>query len=196
MPLGFHSYPRDLLPEHHWEALTTASAELVDWVLDDLAALARGTPFGGLIIADYLPRAFLHRYDDAFLRSFLVCLVSVGLKLHLPGVHPLGCTGEELAAYILTQAATQLLEQAGDAADFDAWADAVFEDLDHELLYNPALDGLPDTEVARVLGMSNLAYEDWFVPFDPPRVVHPFLEPDALTFLDPAPDDPSDGAEG
>jgi hypothetical protein len=28
--------------------------------------------------------------------------------------------------------------------------------------------------------MANLAYGDWFVPFDPPRVVHPYLDADAL----------------
>lgn len=99
MPLKFDAaHPRALLPASHWEALTTASAELVDWVLDDLVALAQGTPVADLIIADYLPRAFLHRYDDEFLRDFLVCLVAVGLKLQLPHFSPLGCTGEELAA--------------------------------------------------------------------------------------------------
>jgi hypothetical protein len=192
MPLRFDAaHPRTLLPASHWEALTTASAELVDWVLDDLVALAQGTPVADLISADYLPRAFLHRYDDDFLRDYLVCLVAVGLKLQLPNFSPLGCTGEELAAHVIKQEASQLLAQAGEAADFTRWDDAVFEDLDHELLYDPALDGLPDTEVARVLGMSNLTYEDWFVPFDPPRVVHPYLVPDGLELFDQDPDDPA-----
>jgi len=69
-------------------------------VLDDLVALAQGTPFADLSIADALPKAFRHRYDEAFLRDFLVCLVSVGLKLQLPGFHAPGCTAEELAAFV------------------------------------------------------------------------------------------------
>jgi hypothetical protein len=178
MSLGLSSYPRSLLPEHHWSLLASANAELVDWVMDDLVSLAQGTAFPDLVIADYLPRVFLHRYNDEFLRDFLVCLVAVGLKLTLPGVHPLGCTGEELAAAATRDHAGELLEVEGEVPDFDAWDDAVFEDLDHELLFDPALDGLPQTEVARTLEMANLAYGDWFVPFDPPRVVHPYLAAD------------------
>ncbi len=59
-----------------------------------LPALAQGTPFADLIIADYLPRAFRHRYDADFLRAFLVCLVAVGLKMQLSGFHAPGCTAE------------------------------------------------------------------------------------------------------
>jgi hypothetical protein len=178
MALGLSAYSQSILPEQQWAALATANAELVDWVLDDLVSLAQGTPFPDLVIADYLPRVFLHRYNDDFLRDFLVCLVSVGLKLMLPGFHPLGCTGEELAAAATRDHAVELLEAEGELADFAAWDDGAFEDLDHELLFDPALDGLPQTEVARALGMANLEYDDWFVPFDPPRVVHPYLAAD------------------
>lgn len=175
MPLGLRSYPRSLLPERHWAALATANAELVGWLLDDLASLAQVAPVAGLIIVDALPREFLHRYTERVLRDFLVCLVSVGLKLQLSGFHALACTGEELAAAATREHAIALLELQGEAPDFTAWDDAVFEDLDHELLFNPALDGLPQTEAARLLGIGNLDVGEWFVPFNPPRVVHPYL---------------------
>ena len=178
MPLGLDPYARAILPESHWAALYTANAELVDWVLDDLLAAGQGTPVADLLIADYLPQVFRHRYDEAFLRAFLVCLVTVGLKLHLPGFHTPGCTAEELAAHVTRRRAADLLAEGGEVAEFDAWDDAVFEDRDHELLYDPALDGLADTAVARVLGAANLDYDDWFVPFHPPRLTHPYVYTD------------------
>ena len=174
MPLGLAPYPRSVLPDSHWEALYTANAELVDWALDDLTALARGTPFAALVIADELPRALLHRYDADFLRDFLVCLVSVGLKLQLPGFHALGCTAEELAVFAMKLRAEELLDERGETAEFGVWDDVALDDADHELLYAAAYDGIEGTAQAESMALAHLSYNEWFVPFNPSRAVHPY----------------------
>lgn len=175
MPIGLAPYPWSVLSDHHWEALYHASDELVGDVLDDLARLAQGTPFRHLTTAAYLPRRYLRRYDDAFLGKFLVSLVAVGMKLRLPGFHPLGCTGEELAVYAMKLRAGELLEERGETADFGAWDDVALEDTDHELLYSAALDGFEDTPQAQSMAMDHLPFGEWFVPFNPPRTVHSYL---------------------
>jgi hypothetical protein len=149
---------------------------LVDETFADLAELKAGTPFSELMAADWLPRTTLHRYDAKFLREFLVCLASVGLKMRLPGFHPLGCVGEELALHAMIERASVVLDLDGVAADFDPWEAEVFEDLDFEMLFDPADDGIEDTALAARLGIANLKYDEWFVPFNAPRYVHPFVD--------------------
>lgn len=132
MPIGAGPYPRSVLPDEHWEALYQAQCALIDRIMDDLTNLANGAVFADLPSAAYLPPKYLLRYDGGFLRQFLVCLIAVGLKLRLPGFHPLGCTAEELALYVLKQRATELLDRRGTVADFSAWDEVALEDIDHE----------------------------------------------------------------
>jgi hypothetical protein len=175
MPIGPDAYPRSVLPESHWEALYRANRDLVNDVLEDIARLARGAVFPELSIAASLPPKYLPRYDEPFLRKFLVCLVSVGLKLRLPGFHPLGCTAEELALLATKRRAATLLAAAGDLPDFEEWDDYAREDADHEWLFAPVMDGIEDSAVARSLGAGYLRYDEWFLPFESPRVAHPYV---------------------
>lgn len=176
MPIGDSPYPRYALPDDHWEALYQAQRELIDLILDDLTDLADGATFADLGIASYLPRRFLLRYDAAFLRKFLVCLVSVGLKLRLPAYHPLGCTAEEVAVFVIKRHATDLLAERGVTADFGEWDDIALEDTDHELLYAPEYDGIEDSAEGQWLGVAQLGYDEWFLPFNPPRAMHPYAD--------------------
>ena len=59
--------------------------------------------------------------------------------------------------------------------EFDAWEDAVFEDVDHEMLFNPAFDGIDESEIAERLGIVRLKFSAWVVPFDA-GVVSPYSE--------------------
>lgn len=176
MPIGGSPYPRSVLPDDHWEALCQAQRELIDLLLDDLTNLADGAPFADLAFASYLPRRFFLRYDEEFLRKFLVCLVSVGLKLRLPGYHLLGCTAEEIALFATKQRATELLVARGMEADFGMWDEYALEDTDHEWLYSAASDGIEDAPEGQWLGVAHLGYDEWFLPFNPPRTMHPYAD--------------------
>lgn len=176
MPIGDSPYPRSVLSDDHWEALYQAQREVIDFVLNDLSDLAVGADFADLAIASYLPRRLLLRYDEGFLRKFLVCLVTVGLKLRLPGYHMLGCTAEETALYVIKQHAAELLGKRGIVADFSTWDDLALEDADHEWLYTSEYDGIEDTAEGQWLGVAHLGYDEWFVPFNPPRTMHPYAD--------------------
>ena len=176
MPIGWCEYPREVLPESHWRALYEANMVLIDGVMEDLVALRSGTPFADLTAGDLLPSRYVPRYDESVLRRFLACLVSVGLKLRLPGFHPLGCTAEELALHVMVARACERLDEEEDAPDFGAWESYAFEDTDFLLLYEQALDGIEDTPAGQALGIDHLHLAEWFLPFNPPRVVHPYAD--------------------
>lgn len=176
MPIGWNSYPHSILAASQWEALYDANVMLVDQIIDDLANLAEGNPFSDLTIAGSLPRPFLTRYDEGFLRRFLMCMASVGLKLRLPGFHALGCTAEEIALRIMIDDAAAFLQDRGMDGDFGDWEELVFEDSDHRWLWDPGSDGIGYSDDTEFLGVANLRFEEWFVPFNPPRVVHPYVD--------------------
>jgi hypothetical protein len=67
-------------------------------------------------------------------------------------------------------------EKKGDQEEtqepLDAFIDAYFE-----ILFEVRYDGLDETEIAKVVGLSSLAFGDWFLPFseEPARVTHPYV---------------------
>jgi hypothetical protein len=83
-------------------------------------------------------------------------------------------SAEELAARAIIQEAKGRLEDRKNA--FDTCIDLYFEDTDIAFLFDDRSDGLDETEVAQMLGLSSLAIADWFLPFSdaPSRVVHPY----------------------
>ena len=47
--------------------------------------------------------------------------------------------------------------------------DLLFEDLDHELLYDPAHDGIEEDPARQPPGMAPMRFTDWFRPFNDRR---------------------------
>lgn len=173
MPFGYWPYPRALLPDTHWIALQAATDLVIRLVFIDLEELAKGRPFSELVIAEDLPRPFLHRYDIRFLQSFLECLIEIRLKMGLPGFFYAERTGEEIAMYVIKQYAIGFLDPP-DPFAFDEWDSCAFEDVDHELLFDPAEDGIEHSEKVERYGMANMEYEKWFVPFRRARLEPPY----------------------
>lgn len=93
----------------------------------------------------------------------------------------LSSLAEELAAWaIINQAKSVVEEDEGEAAEenaFDIFIDGYFEDTDFLYLFDATYDGIDEAEVAQVLGMSSLAFHDWFLPFsdEPSRMAHPYV---------------------
>jgi hypothetical protein len=143
----------------------------------EIATVAGETP-EAFFVLDELPARYAHRYDVRFAQALLVATVDVTRRL-TAGWEPLACVAEELALrLILNQAEAQL-----DVADVDldddwrgAVEDALFEDVDHELLYDEAADGIEDDpEALAILRMAPMAFTDWFKPFNPDRPLPPYL---------------------
>lgn len=168
----------DLIPEVR-QALGDAGEILIEALYQDLHALQNGTNFARTTMADYLPAVYLNRYDLAFARKFHICLSTVVWKLQAPDGYALACVGEELALNAIVELAKALLEEREFEAGLEAFVDSAFQDTDFELLFDPRYDGFVDTEEAAKLGMGQLNFVEWFLPFLNVPYVHPFVHEEA-----------------
>jgi hypothetical protein len=103
------------------------------------------------------------------------------LEARPAGGGPPLCVAEELAAHVLIREAAALLEGNGVHPNFDDFREAFFEDLDVEYLYDDAYDGIETSEIAEEMGITNLAFGEWFERFGPPETssyteVHPYAQ--------------------
>ena len=161
----------DCLPESHREALHTALCLLVDDFLND-----PDDDEPHFVAA--LPSKYLHRYDGGFRRKFLVALLTVGYKLAQPEppVPLLSCTAEELGLHVLIEEAKEGLKTQGTEPKFSEFEDRAFQDdMDIEILYDMALDGVEDSAVGDSMRYANLQFDQWFEPFlNATTPVHPY----------------------
>ncbi len=161
----------DCLPESHREALHDSLCLLVDDFLND-------PDYDEPLCVTALPSKYLRRYDGGFRRKFLVTLLTVGYKLALPDppVPFLSCTAEELALHVLIEEASEGLKTEGIEPEFSEFEDRAFQDdMDIEILYNMALDGIEDTTIGDRMGYAHLQFGQWFEPFlNASTPVHPY----------------------
>jgi hypothetical protein len=129
----------------------------------------------------HLPSRYLHGYTLLFYKQFAVCIITVAWKLAQPKHIPLSSVAEELAAWAIINQAKALTEEDedGEAIEkvLEKFIDVYFEDLDFEFLFDNAYDGIDESEAVQELGMSSLAFNDWFKPFsdEPSRIAHPYV---------------------
>ena len=70
-----------------------------------------------------------------------------------------------------------VLDERGVEQRFGEFEDELYEDLDHEYLYDPKFDGIEDSHVGAAHGIGHLRFEEWFKPFrDTGTAVHPYCE--------------------
>jgi hypothetical protein len=175
---GFAEAWAEYLPDNHRRALYSAlymlSDEFFDYDLDDEDHEFR----------QLLPRKYLHSYTPLFLKKFYVTLLTVGYKLALPEESDtlIACTAEELALHVLIEEASALLELEGIEADFVAFEDVIYQDVDFEYLYEPENDGIEDSEVGVEMGIGNLHFSEWFKPFlNASMPVHPYCQDEGVS---------------
>src|SRR5579859_3614684 len=169
----------DILTPPAREALQGGCDTLIDGVFDDLGNVKGSRDIADTWAAIYLPERYLYKYTPLFLRQFAVCVVTVAWKLAQPEHMPLSSLAEELAANAIIESAKVYAETAElDVVDLlEDFRDGYFEDLDFEYLFDDAYDGIDETEVGQMLGMSSLAFDDWFKPFsgESSRIAHPYV---------------------
>jgi len=111
-----------------------------------------------------------------FAQKFLVAVVDVTGRL-TKGWEPLACVAQELGLRVLLNQVEVVAESADVALD-DGWRghleEMLFEDLDHEMLYDPAYDGIEDDPASQPPGMAPMRFEDWFKPFNEERTMPPY----------------------
>jgi hypothetical protein len=175
-PIGAAAYSSGVLSAAQRAALRTGVDFVSGLYFGDLEMLATGVPFSQTTMRYDLPAKYLPRYDLAFAQRFLIAVLTVAWKLRAPGAYPLASVAEELALHAVTSMATSLLEQEQQDADLGAFDIVAYEDMDFLLLFDPAYDGVQDTELPLGSPIANLRFADWFRPFRASDPVHPLLE--------------------
>jgi hypothetical protein len=116
-------------------------------------------------------------------------MITVAWKLAQPQRIPPSSLAEELAARAMIERAKAVLEMgdseySGDEA-FEAFTDDYFEDTDFKYLFDNYYDGLDETRLAQIMGISPLHFNDWFKPFsdEPSRTPHPYASEDDVSAI-------------
>lgn len=170
----------DVLTPQEQQALQGSCDMLIDNIFDDLQNVEKPEDVVHTMLGIYLPERYLYKYTPLFLKKFAVCIITVMWKLAQPEHMMLSSLAEELAAWVIIQEAKRQLEEESAAEvenAFDEFIDAYFEDTDLEYLYEDRYDGIEETELAQIMGISGLAFKDWFSPFsnEPARTPHPYV---------------------
>ncbi|MGI8450665.1 MAG: hypothetical protein ACR2MP_26500 [Streptosporangiaceae bacterium] len=164
--------------------LIQASVILVDQLIDDVAELRKheGTAderIGKTWVFSDLPARFATNYTALFAQEFLVAFVDVTSRL-TRGWEPLACVAQELGVRVLLDH-VEVVAEAADVALPEDWRghleDLLFEDMDHELLYDPAHDGIEEDPAGQPPGMAPMRFVDWFRPFNDRRTLPPYALP-------------------
>jgi len=155
--------------------MVVAAEHVTDGLFNDITTLRAARRTGEHVDVDHLeiigllPRRFAPRYDALFAQKFLVALTDMTTRI-TSGWTELACVAQELAVRVWLDH-VEIAADAGGVRLEEGWRGAVedqlFEDVDHELLYNYALDGFEtDDDVIGPTGMTSMRFEDWFVPYN------------------------------
>jgi hypothetical protein len=187
MSLVGQAYKEYLTPEEQ-EALAGGVDLLLDGLFDEVMQMAHWeeSDLANSTFGWHLPPRYLPKYTPLFLKQFLICVVTVAWKLAQPEPMVLSCVAEELAGWAIINAARVQIELkretegASEVSTEDAFADFIevfFEDTDCLFLFDDEYDGIDQSPVGQMFGLTPLSFEDWFKPFGsgPERIVHPYV---------------------
>ncbi|KAB8161796.1 hypothetical protein FH609_020350 [Streptomyces sp. 3MP-14] len=171
-------------------ALVYASEILVDELFQDVVTLHEesGTSVadsdGVFMVLEQLPPAYAHLYTALFAKRLTVAAVSMIEKFTRTDHAELSCVAEELLLRLLLDEALVVVDINGLLSEeikvaWECFADQVYEDTDHEWLYQPAMDGTDEEPSLAHLGTAPMGAKDWFTPFDDRGYVHPFAAAEA-----------------
>lgn len=163
-----------------------ASVVLIDGLFDDVEQMRSQQDSDWAAAVDdtevlaTLPVRFRPHYSPVFTQKFLVAAVAVTERL-AKGWAPLACVAEELAVRCLLNQ-VEVIAETFEVALRPDWRseleEYLFEDLDHEFLFDQALDGFEDDATFGPPGMAPMDFASWFVPFNDERRLPPYAEDD------------------
>lgn len=149
-------------------AMAWASTTLVDELFNDICILRESGSVSETLRIDDLPPLYRTRYDALFAQKFLTVTVDLGTSF-VAGFGSPTCVAQEIALRLVLDGVETLGELYPElplASDWRSWVeDSLFEDLDHETLYDASLDGISGDPNYAHLGMVDLDLSSWFVPF-------------------------------
>ncbi|WP_326797286.1 hypothetical protein OG946_19195 [Streptomyces sp. NBC_01808] len=166
-------------------ALVYASEVLVDELFQDVVTLHEegatsvADSDGVFMVLEELPPAYARSYTALFAKRLTVAAVSMVEKFTRPGYAELSCVAEELLLRLLINEALVVVDVGGLMSDeikaaWECFTDQMYEDMDHEWLYQPVMDGIDEEPGLAHLGIAQEGVKDWFTPFADGGYVHPF----------------------
>lgn len=165
-------------------ALIVAANQVIDRCVYDLADLefdedGRPDPDDAedTFVFDRFPARYRSAYDSRFFRKVLVTAVKVAYDLADPDGGPPACIAEEIVRAAVIDEAAGLCDLAGLGQPWMHPTETLLEDTDFQYLFDETTDGLEnDPALQAGLGIWVPGIEDWFTPFNPDRIVHPYTE--------------------
>lgn len=155
---------------------------LVDELFADLGRLENDGPNVAesdevFMVLEGLPERYVLKYDVLFVRRLVTTAVCMTARLTQPDFGPLTCVAEELLMRLLLTEAEVTADLYGLLNDevrqaFEIFANEVYEDMDHEWLYQPSADGIDEDPAFAHMGIAPMGINDWFKPFNDERFVH------------------------
>ena len=166
----------DVLTPRVQEALEIGCNWLIDHCFENYHDSKNPEHFEDTVLGGHLPSRYLRRYSPLVYKQFAVCIITVAWKLAQPKHMPLSSVAEELAALAIINQTRALIEEDEDGQAIEEVLEN-FMDAYFELLFDNAYDGIDESEVGQSLGMSSLAFNNWFKPFtaDSSRIAHPYV---------------------
>jgi hypothetical protein len=165
-------------------ALVYSSEILVDELFGDLADLEGDGPSvaesgAAFMVLDDLPDRYVLQYDVQFVRRLVTTAVTMTGRLVQPHFGQLACVAEELLMRLLLNQARVTADISGLLDDdvhtaLNSFADGLYEDMDHEWLYEAAADGIDEDPGLAHMGIAPMGIKEWFTPFNEGRFVHPY----------------------
>lgn len=160
--------------------LWDASIVMLDQLFDDVERLRAdpGADIAETWILGQLPPQSSAHYTPLFAQELLVAAVDLTARLSR-GWTPLACVAQELLLRVLLNQ-VEVQEHLYDVDLAPGWRsrleEVLFEDLDHEMLFDPSMDGFDNMPELEPLRMAPMRVRDWFVPFNPERRLPPYAE--------------------
>ncbi|MGY3565090.1 hypothetical protein [Sinomonas sp. RB5] len=183
--LGYDAHEAD--PDEKARSLRSARAVagaiswsyeiLVEELFEDIRTLADtpGSVARTRRISD-LPPLYRTQYGPLFAQQFLAVTIELGSDM-ARGFQSPSCVAQELALRLVLDGVEMLSDMYPSLEIAGGWRgrveDSLFEDLDHELLYDPSRDGISDDPAFAHLGIADLDFSAWFTPFTD-RTVNPY----------------------
>lgn len=167
-------------------ALMWSYETLVDSLFEDIVFQRNGgTAIEETLCLAQLPEAFQEHYTSGFTQRLLAVTMDLGHSLVAGFSHP-SCVAQELALRLVFNR-MELLEDLYTELELpDDWRsmleDLMFEDTDHEFLYDPSMLGIGSDPKFAHMRVVNLDIADWFTPFAD-STVNPYAH-DALGATD------------
>ena len=175
------------LPPGALKVLDLANVVLTDYGFESLRYLDEGESVPDTVLGIHLPPQYEDRYDNRFVRQFIVTLGAVSVKLHSPAKYRPASAGEAVALSVMRQMASIQVDMLSYEGDLDA-EDATELDSDGGILDSwlwDVITPVPEQALARAerrrFGRVPadpaewVPYEDWFRPFDETSVLPAFL---------------------